>query len=67
MTRKQILEEQEQEEKEEAKQKEEEEMEENRYCHCIPVDYDDGEKEVTFYLNCQNKVHRYKTRVKKIW
>ena len=38
---------------EEDKEEEEEEEEE--------------EKDATFYLNCQNKVHRYKTRVKKIW
>ena len=54
-------------------------MKQNRYCHYIWVDYDDDkeedkeeedeeeeeeEKDATFYLNCQNKVHRYKTRVK---
>ena len=28
---------------------------------------EEEKKEATFYLNCLNKVHRYKTRVKKIW
>ena len=45
--------------KEEVENEEEEELEE--------AEEEEEEKDATFYLNCQNKVHRYKTRVKKIW